>query len=79
MGRLLFADEPTAEVEKRAFAGAWAYIQASRPASIFCYSKYERTLFRKLQAKYQDVCSAEEVEELFDPSRSPNGQHEIIR
>jgi RecA-family ATPase len=35
-----------------------AYIQASCPASIFYYSKYERTLFRKLRAKYPHVCRA---------------------
>jgi len=66
-----FADEPTAAAEQRAFAGAWAYIKSSRPAGIFYYSKYERTLYRKLQAKYAHVCSADEIEELFDPMRSP--------
>ena len=38
-----------------------------RPCAIYYYSKYERTLYRKLQAKYPDVCSANDIEELFDP------------
>ena len=66
-----FADDPTEEAEHRAFADAWAYIKASRPAAIYYYSKYERTLYRKLQSKYPHVCAADEIEELFDANRSP--------
>lgn len=62
-----FADDASAGAEERAFALSWAYIQASRPCAIYYYSKYERTIYRKLQAKYPHVCTAAEIEELFDP------------
>ena len=43
----------------------------SKPdAAIYYYSKYERTAYRGLQAKYPDVCDAEDIERLFDPARS---------
>jgi predicted RecB family nuclease len=39
-------------------------------AIYYYYSKYERTAYRGLQAKYPDVCDAEDIERLFDPARS---------
>ncbi len=66
-----FADDVTSAAEGRAFAQSWDFIKASQPAAVFYYSKYERTIYRKLQAKYPDVCSAEDIERFFDPTRSP--------
>jgi predicted RecB family nuclease len=44
---------------------------ASRPdAGIYYYSKYERTVYRKLQQKYPDICTPEDIEQLFDPGRA---------
>jgi predicted RecB family nuclease len=60
-----FADEETPESEEKAFRGAWEYIKASQPAAIFYYSKYERTLYRKLRQKFPHVCSEGDIEELF--------------
>ena len=60
-----FADEPTAASEEAAFVQAWAYLQDNPGAAIYYYSKYERTIWRKLQQKYPHVCTAEEVETLF--------------
>jgi predicted RecB family nuclease len=60
-----FADEPTVEKEENAFARAWQFIKAAKPAAIYFYSKYERTIYRKLRAKYPHVCSEAEIEELF--------------
>ncbi|WP_407180418.1 TM0106 family RecB-like putative nuclease [Bradyrhizobium sp. STM 3562] len=39
-------------------------------AGIYYYSKYERTIYRKLQEKYPDVCTPEDIEQLFDPRRA---------
>ena len=39
----------------------------SSEAGIYYYSKYERTIYRKLQQKYPDICTPEDVERLFDP------------
>ena len=63
-----FADEISTESEKAAFADALAYIDRCRPCAIFFYSKYERTIYRKLQEKYPDVSSAAAIEGLFDPA-----------
>lgn len=60
-----FADQPTAASEEEAFSAAWKFIQERQPCAIYYYSKYERTLYRKLQAKYPAICSAEDVEALF--------------
>jgi predicted RecB family nuclease len=45
---------------------------------VYYYSKHERTKYRKLQAKYPDVCSAEEVEALFSAGRSFDLLYEAV-
>jgi len=47
-----------------------SYFASAPDAAIYYYSKYERTIYRKLQAKYPDVCGAEDIEGLFEPSRA---------
>jgi len=59
------ADEPTIEGEVRVFDKAWRFIKAAMPTAIYFYSKYERTIYRKLRAKYPHVCSEAEIEDLF--------------
>ena len=63
-----FTEESTANAEKQAFADAWHYMQGSQPCAIYYYSKYERTIYRKLRRKYSDICSEDEIEALFEPS-----------
>jgi uncharacterized protein len=65
-----FCDSITAPGEEEAFAGAWGYLQNRPGAVIYYYSKYERTIWRKLQHKYPEVCTAEEVEAVFTEGRS---------
>lgn len=72
------AETPDAAQEKQAFKGAWEYMQAAPAAAIYYYSKYERTIYRKLQAKYPDVCSADEVEQLFHPSRAVDLYFDVV-
>lgn len=74
-----FADEPTSQSEKTAFADAWHYMRTNRPCAIYYYSKYERTLYRKLQEKYPDVCSTEEIEELFDPAHAIDLYNDVVK
>jgi len=74
-----FADECTPESEKAAFAGAWNYMRSKRPCAIYYYSKYERTIYRKLQEKYPDVCSREEIEELFDPAHAIDLYNDVVK
>lgn len=74
-----FANEPTPQAERNAFAEAWIYLKERRPCSIYYYSKYERTIYRKLQEKYPDICSAEEIEDLFDPAHAIDLYNDIIK
>ena len=73
-----FAEEPTVDAEEHAFADAWRHIQASQPCVIYYYSKYERTIYRKLQQKYPHVCTAPEIEELFDPTRAVDLYFDVV-
>lgn len=74
-----FADEATAKAESNAFARAWAYLLNRRPCGIYYYSKYERTIYRGLQQKFPEICSAEEIEELFAPAHAVDLYNDIIR
>jgi predicted RecB family nuclease len=65
-----FADEPTPAAERDAFAAALDYLAARSDAGIYYYSKYERTIYRKLQQKYPDICTPEDVERQFEPLRA---------
>ena len=73
-----FADDPTPEGEARAFAEAWAYMQASNPCAIYYYSKYERTIYRKLRSKYPNVCSEADLEALFDPTHAVDLYFDVV-
>lgn len=64
------AEEPTRESERRAFADAIRFFRESPTATVYVYSAYERTRYRGLQQRYPDVVEAEEIEALFDPSRT---------
>ncbi|MEX2628487.1 MAG: TM0106 family RecB-like putative nuclease [Tistlia sp.] len=72
------AEEPTAEAEEQAFADAWRYMQESQPCIIYYYSKYERTIYRKLREKYPSVCTEDELETLFDPQRAIDLYFDIV-
>ncbi|MHC4322477.1 MAG: TM0106 family RecB-like putative nuclease, partial [Planctomycetota bacterium] len=74
-----FADEPTPEKEKKAFSDAWDYIINSRPSMMYYYSKYERTIWRKLQERYPDVVSKEEIEDLFSPDNSLDLYYDVVK
>jgi predicted RecB family nuclease len=73
-----FTDEETPEAERAAFAGSVAHLNSVPGATIWYYSKYERTLYRKLQARYPDVCSAEAIEEMFDPRRAVDLYNDVV-
>ena len=64
------AEQANAKAEREAFAGAMRHVAEHPNATIYYYSRYERTTYRMLQRRYPEVCSAEEVEALFTPPRS---------
>lgn len=60
------AAEPTAAEEEKAFREAWTYLaELHEPVTIYYYSKYERTAWKKLAARYPAVCTVADVEALF--------------
>ena len=65
-----FAEDLSGEAEHAAFAAAYKYLSAEPEGTIFHYSKYERTIYRKLQQKYPDVCSSDDIERLFAPPKT---------
>lgn len=73
-----FADDPTDAAEERAFADAWRHIQASQPCAIYYYSKYERTLYRKLRAKYPHICREADIEALFNPASAVDLYFDVV-
>jgi predicted RecB family nuclease len=63
-----FSANPTPACERDAFADAWAFVRSRQPCAVFIYSKYERTWWRSLQKRHPDVCTPEDIEQLFGSS-----------
>ena len=74
-----YADEPTQEYEKHAFKDAFEFIRDSQPCMIYYYSKYERTIWRKLQKRYPDVASEEEIEDIFSTENSVDLYYDVVK
>lgn len=64
------AEEPSPASERQAFAEAMHFFRASANAAVYVYSHYERTTYRKLQQRYPDVATVEEIETLFAEDRT---------
>lgn len=73
-----FADANSEEAERVAFAGAMAWMKERADAAIYYYSKYEQTMYRKLCERYPDVCTAEEIEALFQPPRAIDLYYDVV-
>ncbi|WP_169731732.1 TM0106 family RecB-like putative nuclease [Sphingomonas jaspsi] len=73
-----FAETNDAEGEREAFRNAMAWLKDRPDAAVYYYSKYERTMYRKLCARYPDVCSADDVEALFTPPRSVDLYFDVV-
>ena len=74
-----FAEEANEQAEEQAFSDAIAYLRENADALVYYYSKYERTIYRKLCGKYPGVCSSEEIEELFDPARAIDLYNDVVK
>ncbi len=73
-----FTENVTDEAEERAFSEAWKFMQASQPCVIYYYSKYERTIYRKLRQKYPHVCTEADLELLFDPKHAIDLYFDVV-
>jgi predicted RecB family nuclease len=74
-----FADDCTPEGERRAFEGAVGFLAARPDAAVFYYSNYERTMYRKLQRRHPEVCTAGDIEALFTPPRSVDLYCDVVQ
>jgi predicted RecB family nuclease len=72
------AEEPTLQAEREAFTAAFDYLAAHAEAAMYYYSKYERTIYRRLQEKYPDICTPEDVERLFEPPRAVDLYGDVV-
>ena len=73
------AHEPTAALEKTAFAEAWQFVHERRDAVVYSYSAYERTTWKRLARAYPDVASEENVLALFDEPRFVDLYSDVVR
>ncbi len=74
-----FADSPSPDDEEKAFKDAFKFIQDSQPCMIYYYSKYERTIWRKLQKRYPDVASEKEIENIFSTENSVDLYFDVVK
>jgi len=74
-----FAEDPTRDAEEDAFRRAWTFLRSAKPFTLYYYSKYERTIYRKLREKYSHVCSEADVEELFEPVRAVDLYFDVVK
>jgi predicted RecB family nuclease len=66
--------------ERDAFAAVWALIQSRPQASIYVYSSYEKAQYRRLAARYPDVCAVEDADALFgNGGRVVDLYHGVVR
>jgi len=74
-----FAEEPTHDAEREAFAKAWQYIREKNPTAIYFYSPYERTLWRKLVDRHPSVATEADVEGLFSSQIAVDLYNGVVR
>lgn len=75
----IFARGVDANAEREAFAAAMALFRRYPDALIVHYSRYERTEYRRLLARYPDVATADEIEALFSPPRALDLYVDVVK
>ena len=65
----IFVEDVTPEAERSAFARAMAVFRQYPDAVVIHYATHERTHYGKLQQKYPDVCTQDEMDGLFARGR----------
>ena len=73
------ADEADPKLEKAAFAAAWDFVQSHPEATVYYYSPYERTTWRKLAKRYPDVVTDDHVSMLFAEDRFVDLYQDLVR
>jgi uncharacterized protein len=73
-----FAEGTGPQAERDAFANAITWLEARGEAAVYYYSKYERTMYRKLCERHSGVSTAENIEALFTPPRSIDLYFDVV-
>jgi len=75
------AEDVSPEAEKKAWSEFWNYIRSLTPNdfSVYYYSKYEVTQYKKLREKYPDVVTEEELENFFQKDKAIDLYYDIIK
>jgi predicted RecB family nuclease len=60
-----FADRVDEKLEERVFIDAWHYIKQHFPCTVYYYSPYEKTIWRRLSKKYPEIITSAELESFF--------------
>ena len=60
-----FADSADEKSEERVFIDAWHYIRQHFPCTVYYYSPYEKTIWRRLSEKYPEIITPTELESFF--------------
>ena len=75
-----FADGISNDHEREVFRQAWIYLgDRLLDSTIYYYSAYEKTAYKKLAEKYLDVCSVAEVEALFASEKMVDLYNDVVR
>ena len=74
-----FTNDTSQQEEERAFKEAWQYINDMQPCMTYYYSKYERTIWRKLREKYPNVCDSVALEALFDHRKLVDLYFDVVK
>jgi predicted RecB family nuclease len=74
-----FSDQPNEKEEKQAFSAAWEFIQRSMPCIIYYYSPYEKTQWKKLQEKYPEVMSEDDIERMFNSDYAIDLYYDVVK
>jgi predicted RecB family nuclease len=74
-----FAEDLSDNGECKAFRDAWEFLTSQKEVAIYIYSKYERTIYRKLARKFPEVCSEEEVNAMFAPPLVTDLYFDVVR
>jgi predicted RecB family nuclease len=75
----VFAADVSPQAEREAFAQAMALFRRYSAALVVHYTKFERTEYRRLAARYPDVVGPEEIEALFAAPRALDLFSDVVR
>ncbi len=75
----IYITDLSPRAERDAFAMAMDLLRRYSAAPVVHYSKYERTEYRKLAARYPDVAGPEEIEALFAAPRALDLYSDVVR